>query len=99
MMAKHNRIDDQPPIGMLPDGALNIVQPGAPAQKLRILGSDGTEYAPEDFGDTEASDSFIKAKFTEAQILRRANERIIRERRQRSTGTGRAILSPSRTKE
>jgi hypothetical protein len=50
-MAERNRIDDQPPIGMLPDGTLNVVQPGAPAQRLRILGPDGTEYTPEDFDE------------------------------------------------
>ena len=91
-MAEHNRQNDDSPIGMLSDGTLNVVQPGAPVQKLIIVGPDGTEYAPEDFDENgdlkEASDSFIKAKFLEAQSLRRANEHIIRERRQRSTGTG-----------
>ena len=50
-MAEQNRIDDGSPIGVLPDGTLNVVQPGAPARKLRILGSDGTEYSPEDFDE------------------------------------------------
>jgi hypothetical protein len=50
-MAEHNRIDDEPPIGMLPDGTLNVVQSGAPIHKLRILGPDGTEYTPEDFDE------------------------------------------------
>ena len=50
-MAQHNRSNDEPPIGMLPDGTLNVVQPGVPAATLKIVGPDGTEYLPEDFDE------------------------------------------------
>lgn len=48
-MAKGNSINDQPPIGMQPDGELRTIEPGAPIPKPVILGPDGEEYSPEDF--------------------------------------------------
>jgi hypothetical protein len=124
-MAEHNRIDDEPPVGMLPDGTLNIVQPDSPIHKPRILGPDGTEYTLEDLdenGDLKTRyepspefiawskksqadakailpDSRIREIFREARDRRRANEHIIRERRQRSTGTDQVTPNPSPTKE
>lgn len=50
-MIKPNRPNDESPIGALPDGTLNIVEPGTPAHKPRILGPDGAEYSPEDFDE------------------------------------------------
>lgn len=40
------RIGEQPPIGMRPDGTLNIVKPGQPIPMPRILAPDGRVLTP-----------------------------------------------------
>lgn len=34
------RLEDAPPVGMLPDGTLNVVQEGSPRQPYKIIRSE-----------------------------------------------------------
>jgi len=44
-------INDQPPIGMRPDGELVTIEPGQPIPQPKILTPEGDEMTPAEYAD------------------------------------------------
>ena len=54
--AKIGSMNEQPPIGMNPDGSLRILEPGEPIPPIKIIAPDGTVSYSDDPEDDDISD-------------------------------------------